>query len=62
MSDYYVIAPSISFNSRNNDFSINALGETATLVTPGFEYNSLNNQHFLSIAELQSMNQQVLSE
>ncbi|MEM0549862.1 MULTISPECIES: UDP-N-acetylglucosamine 4,6-dehydratase (inverting) [Aeromonas] len=61
-NDYYVIAPSISFNSRNNDFSINALGETATLVTPSFEYNSLNNQHFLSIAELQSMNQQVLSE
>ncbi|MGU5653292.1 UDP-N-acetylglucosamine 4,6-dehydratase (inverting) [Aeromonas allosaccharophila] len=61
-NDYYVIAPSISFTSRNNDFSINALGETATLVASGFEYNSLNNQHFLSIAELQSMNQQVLSE
>ncbi|BEE13122.1 UDP-N-acetylglucosamine 4,6-dehydratase (inverting) [Aeromonas veronii] len=61
-NDYYVIAPSISFTSRNNDFSVNALGETATLVAPGFEYNSLNNQHFLSIAELQSMNQQVLSE
>ncbi|CAJ1814770.1 UDP-N-acetylglucosamine 4,6-dehydratase (inverting) [Aeromonas veronii] len=61
-NDYYVIAPSISFTSRNNDFNVNALGETATLVAPGFEYNSLNNQHFLSIAELQSMNQQVLSE
>ncbi|MGY3948580.1 UDP-N-acetylglucosamine 4,6-dehydratase (inverting) [Aeromonas allosaccharophila] len=61
-NDYYVIAPSISFTSRNNDFSINALGEMAKLVAPGFEYNSLNNQHFLSIAELQSMNQQVLSE
>ncbi|WP_042063716.1 UDP-N-acetylglucosamine 4,6-dehydratase (inverting) [Aeromonas allosaccharophila] len=61
-NDYYVIAPSISFTSRNNDFNINALGETATLVASGFEYNSLNNQHFLSIAELQSMNQQVLSE
>lgn len=61
-NDYYVIAPSISFTSRNNDFSVNSLGETATLVAPGFEYNSLNNQHFLSIAELQSMNQQVLSE
>lgn len=61
-NDYYVIAPSITFTSRNNDFSINALGETAKLVAPGFEYNSLNNQHFLSIAELQSMNQQVLSE
>ncbi|MFQ1964210.1 UDP-N-acetylglucosamine 4,6-dehydratase (inverting) [Aeromonas veronii] len=61
-SDYYVIAPSITFTSRNNDFNINALGETATLVAPGFEYNSLNNQHYLSIAELQSINQQVLSE
>ncbi|HFK2924418.1 TPA: UDP-N-acetylglucosamine 4,6-dehydratase (inverting) [Aeromonas hydrophila] len=61
-NDYYVIAPSISFNSRNNDFNMNALGETATLVAPGFEYNSLNNQYFLSIAELQNMNQQVLSE
>ena len=61
-NDYYVIAPSISFNSRNNDFSINALGETAKLVAPSFEYNSLNNKHFLSITELQSMNQQVLSE
>ncbi|PJG59350.1 UDP-N-acetylglucosamine 4,6-dehydratase (inverting) [Aeromonas cavernicola] len=61
-NDYYVIAPSISFTSRNNDFSVNALGEKAQLVAPGFEYNSLNNRHFLSIAELQSMNQQVLSE
>ncbi|EKP0294138.1 UDP-N-acetylglucosamine 4,6-dehydratase (inverting) [Aeromonas veronii] len=61
-NDYYVIAPSITFTSRNNDFNINALGETATLVAPGFEYNSLNNQHYLSIAELQSINQQVLSE
>ncbi|MGL5284581.1 MAG: UDP-N-acetylglucosamine 4,6-dehydratase (inverting) [Aeromonas sp.] len=60
--NYYVIAPTISFSSHNNDFSVNALGDTAKLVSPGFEYNSLNNQHFLSIAELQSMNQQVLSE
>lgn len=61
-SDYYVISPSISFTNRNNDFSVNALGDVATPVAPGFEYNSLNNQHFLSIAELQAMNQQVLAE
>lgn len=60
--DYYVIAPSITFTSRNNDFAINALGEQATLVEPGFEYNSLNNRHFLSIDELKTMNQQVLAE
>lgn len=61
-NDYYVISPSISFSSRNNDFTVNALGEVAKPVEPGFEYNSLNNQHFLSIAELQAMNQQVLAE
>ena len=61
-NDYYVIAPSITFTSRNNDFAINALGEQATLVEPGFEYNSLNNRHFLSIDELKTMNQQVLAE
>ncbi len=60
--DYYVISPSISFYSRNNDFTVNALGEVAKPVEPGFEYNSLNNQHFLSIAELHAMNQQVLAE
>ena len=61
-NDYYVISPSISFSNRNNDFTVNALGEVAKPVEPGFEYNSLNNQHFLSIAELQAMNQQVLAE
>lgn len=60
--DYYVIAPSISFSSRSNNFETNALGEAATLVEPGFEYNSLNNQHFLSIDELKVMNQQVLAK
>ncbi|MNO04766.1 UDP-N-acetylglucosamine 4,6-dehydratase [compost metagenome] len=57
-----MISPSISFTTRNNDFAVNALGETATLVEPGFEYNSLNNRHFLSIDELKMMNQQVLAE
>ncbi len=60
--NYYVIAPSITFTSRNNDFAVNALGERATQVAQGFEYNSLNNRHFLSIEELKVMNQQVLAE
>ncbi|UJQ38378.1 UDP-N-acetylglucosamine 4,6-dehydratase (inverting) [Aeromonas caviae] len=59
---YYVIAPSITFTSRNNDFAVNALGDTAVRVEHGFEYNSLNNRHFLSIEELKVMNQQVLAE
>ncbi|MFL9693520.1 UDP-N-acetylglucosamine 4,6-dehydratase (inverting) [Aeromonas veronii] len=60
-NDYYVIAPSISFNSRSNDFSINAMGETAKLVASDFEYNSLNNPHFLSIEDISQVNAEVLT-
>ncbi len=55
--DYYVIAPSITFSSRSNDFSENMLGEKAKQVEQGFEYNSGTNQHFLSIEELQEYDQ-----
>nr|WP_321271227.1 UDP-N-acetylglucosamine 4,6-dehydratase (inverting) [uncultured Tolumonas sp.] len=61
-NNYYVITPSITFSSRNNDFAVNALGEHGVPVAQGFEYNSLNNQHFLTITELQAMNKQVLTE
>lgn len=57
--DYYVIAPSISFNHRNDDFSTNALGQKGQKVAEGFEYNSKNNDHFLSIDELRALNKQV---
>ena len=59
--DYYVIAPSISFNHRNDDFSVNALGQKASTVCEGFEYNSKNNIHFLSVDELRALNKQVLA-
>lgn len=59
--DYYVIAPSISFNHRNDDFSTNALGQKGKPVSEGFEYNSKNNDHFLSIDEMRAMNRQVLA-
>ena len=56
--DHYVIAPTITFYSRSNNFSSNALGETGTAVNQGFEYNSQNNPHFLSIEELKELNRQ----
>ena len=59
--DYYVIAPSISFNHRNDDFSVNALGQKGHPVAEGFEYNSKNNDHFLSIDEMRAMNRQVMA-
>ena len=59
--EYYVIAPSISFNHRNDDFSTNALGQKGKQVKEGFEYNSKNNNHFLTIDELRALNRQVLA-
>jgi UDP-N-acetylglucosamine 4,6-dehydratase len=56
--DHFVVAPTINFSSRSNDFTINALDETAKLVAPGFEYNSKNNTHFLSVAELLAPSEQ----
>lgn len=60
--DYYVISPSISFTHRNDDFTVNGLGEKGKQVPQGFEYNSLNNPDFLSVAELQALNDKVLNE
>jgi UDP-N-acetylglucosamine 4,6-dehydratase len=55
-SDYFVIAPSITFFSRVNDFTSNLLGETGKIVEHGFEYNSNSNPHFLSIDEILDYN------
>lgn len=54
--DHFVIAPSIQFSSRSNDFTVNALNETGKQVEHGYEYNSKNNPCFLSQQELLSFN------
>ena len=54
--DHFVIAPSIQFSSRSNDFTINALVERGKQVEHGYEYNSLNNKRFLSVKELLEFN------
>jgi UDP-N-acetylglucosamine 4,6-dehydratase len=54
--DHFVIAPTISFNSRSNDFSKNEIGEQGTPVDESFEYNSKNNPVFLSTAQLLEFN------
>ncbi|WP_462157653.1 UDP-N-acetylglucosamine 4,6-dehydratase (inverting) [Pseudoalteromonas sp. GB56] len=54
--DHFVIAPGIKFHSRNNDFTVNALGERGHPVEPGYEYNSLNNEHYLSQEEIVAFN------
>ncbi len=54
--DHFVIAPSISFSSRSNDFTVNAIGERGTQVALGFEYNSRDNSHYLGITDLAQLN------
>lgn len=55
-SDHYVIQPTIRFHDANMDYSENALGETGTPVDQGFEYNSGNNDYFLSVDEIREYN------
>ena len=54
--DHFVIAPSITFNSRSNTFDKNNLNEQGQLVIPGFEYNSSNNSDFLTVEQLLELN------
>jgi UDP-N-acetylglucosamine 4,6-dehydratase len=56
--DYFVISPSITFFSRENDFTSNSLGEVGVVVKQGAEYNSGTNPHFLNIEEIIRYNQQ----
>jgi UDP-N-acetylglucosamine 4,6-dehydratase len=55
-NDHFVIAPGIKFSSRSNDFSTNALNEKGHKVPPGFEYNSKDNENYMTIEEIQAFN------
>lgn len=57
-SDHFVIAPAIKFSSRVNTFTTNGLGEKAEPVEFGFEYNSKDNPHYLTIDEIRSFNRE----
>ena len=50
-ADHFVLMPAITF-VEHPDFSINAEGQTGTVVADGFEYNSGNNPHFLTVPEI----------
>ncbi|MFW6021860.1 MAG: polysaccharide biosynthesis protein, partial [Guyparkeria sp.] len=54
--DHFVIRPTITFTSRNNDFDTNALGERGRPVDIGFEYNSGSNHRFLDEDEILAFN------
>jgi UDP-N-acetylglucosamine 4,6-dehydratase len=54
--DHFVIKPTINFVVKVN-YQINPLGEKGVPVKSGFEYNSGNNPHFLTVEEIREMNQ-----
>jgi UDP-N-acetylglucosamine 4,6-dehydratase len=58
--DHYVIAPSIQFSSRSNDFTVNGLQERGKLVQPGFEYVSDKNPHFLQAEDIINFNRDAM--
>jgi UDP-N-acetylglucosamine 4,6-dehydratase/5-epimerase len=53
--DHYVITPTIQFNNFV-EFSINVLNEKGRPVKMGFEYNSAKNSLFLSLDEINALN------
>ena len=59
--DHFVIKPTISFVDKNYDFSTNHLNEKSSSVEQGFEYNSGNNEHFLTIEEIIEVNERALN-
>jgi UDP-N-acetylglucosamine 4,6-dehydratase/5-epimerase len=55
-SDHFVITPSISFHGSNLGYEKNCIGEKGKSVQQGYEYNSGNNPHFLTIQEIKEYN------
>lgn len=53
--DHFVIKPATSM-MEPIDYSVNAIGEKGVPVPDGFDYNSGNNPHFLTVEELREMN------
>jgi len=53
--DHFVIKPDITFFDISNNFLINNLKEKGQLVGSNFEYNSLNNDHYLSVEEIKKV-------
>ncbi|HVY06742.1 MAG TPA: UDP-N-acetylglucosamine 4,6-dehydratase (inverting) [Burkholderiales bacterium] len=54
--DHFVISPTITFAERDNDYSSNRLAEKGRPVDQGFEYNSGQNRHFLTVPEIGKLN------
>jgi UDP-N-acetylglucosamine 4,6-dehydratase len=54
-SKHFVLKPAIRF-WREDDYSVNGLGEEGAMVKEAFEYSSGTNPHFLTVEEIVSLN------
>ena len=50
------IKTAVCFHGKDNGYKENALGETGEPVQERFEYNSGNNERFLTVEEIQEYN------
>lgn len=57
---FFILKPAITYtNSHTNKFDVTPLGEEGRPVAEGFEYNSLNNPHYLTVDELIEINKHI---
>lgn len=54
--NHFVIRPSIRFNQRSSEYTPNKLSQVGNPVARGFQYNSGNNPHFLTVEEIREFN------
>ena len=56
-NNYFIIMPSIKFTDTDTDYTKNIVNNSIGKMVPqGFSYNSVNNNHFLSIEEMKNLN------
>jgi UDP-N-acetylglucosamine 4,6-dehydratase len=53
---HFVISPTIEFYAKKFNYAIDATQEVGKPVEHGFEYNSFNNPHFLTVEEIRQFN------
>lgn len=58
--DHFTLKPTINFVDQDVDYAVNNRGEKGKPVEFGFEYNSLNNSHFLSVEEIRRFNAEAM--
>ena len=57
--DHYVITPSIDLEGFDAPYHENKMEEKGVLVASGFEYQSGNNPHFMTVAQMVDLNKQL---